>query len=79
MTTSSDARRALLSAALGFVLLKEWQSVRELVMLHAWLDSWNGIGLVVVGMERHGYDLSLTRDQNGGVLRGPDHERRQNR
>src|SRR2546425_9275632 len=60
-----DRRRALLVAALGFALLERWQSVRELVTLHAWLDSWSGLGLGVVGMQRHGYDLSLTHDRSG--------------
>ncbi len=32
---------------------------------HAWLDSWSGLGLIVLGMHRHGYDLSLTHDRNG--------------
>ncbi len=53
-------RRLLLVAALGFVLLERWQSVRELIMLHAWLDSWAGLGAIVVEMQRHGYDLALT-------------------
>jgi len=29
------------------------------------LDSWTGLGAIVVGMLRHGYDLSLTSDENG--------------
>jgi len=37
----------------------------ELAILHAWLDSWSGLGLGVVGMQRHGYDLSLTHDRSG--------------
>jgi len=28
-------------------------------MLLAWLDSWSGLGSIVVGMQRHGYDLTL--------------------
>ena len=60
-----DRRRALLVAALGFALLERWQSVRELVTLHAWLDTWSGLGAIVVGMQRHGYDLSLTHDRSG--------------
>ena len=47
------------------LLVKEWQMVRELAMLHAWLDSWSGLGAIVVGMRRHGYDVSLTSDENG--------------
>ena len=35
-------------------------------MLQAWLDSWSGLGAIVVGMARHSYDLSLTHDRNGG-------------
>jgi hypothetical protein len=34
------------------------------VALHAlqtWLDSWEGIGQVAVGMHRQGYDLQLTQ------------------
>ena len=37
----------------------------KLVMLHAWLDTWSGLCAIVVGMQRHGYDLSLTHDRNG--------------
>ncbi len=37
----------------------------ELVIVHALLDSWRGLGLVAVGMARHGYDLWLTSDENG--------------
>jgi hypothetical protein len=29
--------------------------------LRRWLDSWTGIGLVVTGMARQGFDLQLTR------------------
>ena len=60
-----DRRRALLVAALGFALLERWQSARELAIIHAWLDSWSGLGAVVVGMQRHGYDVTLTHDRNG--------------
>ena len=58
-------RRSLLVAALGFVLFGNWHSVPELVTLHAWLDTWSGLGAVVVGMERHGYELWLAKDRNG--------------
>jgi hypothetical protein len=46
----SDHRRALLTAALGFSLLEA--RAPELAMLHAWLDSWTGVGLVVEGLGR---------------------------
>jgi hypothetical protein len=29
--------------------------------LHAWLDTWHGIGLIEHGLARQGRDLSLTR------------------
>ena len=47
------------------LLVKEWQMVRELAMLHAWLDSWSGLGAIVVGMRQHGYEVSLTHEKNG--------------
>src|SRR5881628_2263562 len=56
-------RRALLLAALAAVRVKT--DAPELAILHAWLDSWSGLGLVVVGMQRHGYDLTLTHDRSG--------------
>lgn len=49
--------RALLTTALGFLRLPP--RTPALRALHAWLDSWKGIGHVVVGMERHCYKLSL--------------------
>ena len=58
-------RRSLLVSALGFVLLGNWRSVGELAILHAGLDTWSGLGAVVVGMERHGFELWLAKDRNG--------------
>src|SRR5437879_13755049 len=55
-------RRALLLAALAAVRVKT--QAPEFAILHAWLDSWSGLGLIVLGMHRHGYDLSLTHDRN---------------
>ena len=34
--------------------------------LRSWLDSWRGIGDVVHGMARQGYDLQLTRYDKRG-------------
>jgi hypothetical protein len=31
----------------------------ELRVLHRWLDCWRGVGDVVTGMKRQGYDLSI--------------------
>jgi hypothetical protein len=38
---------------------------RALHALRTWLDSWNGLGAVVAGMERQGYDASLIRYPEG--------------
>ena len=52
-------------AALGFVRL-EGERPSALEALHSWLDSWRGIGDVVVGMAHQGYDVQLTRyDERG--------------
>jgi hypothetical protein len=58
---SADAgrRRSLLLAALGFARLGH-------PLVHRWLTSWEGIGLVAAGMARQGYDLSLTRYDGAG-------------
>jgi len=53
LPTTDPPRRALLVAVLAGLLVKEWQMVRELAMLHAWLDSGSGLGAIVVGMQRH--------------------------
>src|SRR2546428_630148 len=53
----SDPRITVLRAALGFLALEPRES--ELRLLHRWLDSWRGIGDVVVGMKRLGYEVSL--------------------
>ena len=56
---SDHRRRSLLKAALGFLHLPP--RTRSLVALHARLDSWSGIGLIVVGMERQGYRFALRK------------------
>jgi hypothetical protein len=66
VTARADAqgRRATLTAALGFALLPP--AVSELKLVHGWLDTWRGIGDVVVGMARQDYDLQLTRYDGRG-------------
>ena len=58
-------RRALLTAALAFLQLPPVTSA--LRALRAWLDNWRGVGLVIDGMRRQGYDVSLrTLGVDGG-------------
>jgi hypothetical protein len=38
----------------------------ELDILHRWLDTWDGIGLIERGMAREDFDLSLTRYADEG-------------
>jgi hypothetical protein len=59
----TDRRLEALRAALGFLRLGS--NAPELQLLHAWLDSWAGIGLVVTGMTRLGFELGL--DQRTGA------------
>ena len=56
--TMSSRRLASLRAALAFLRLHA--NASELELLHSWLDTWTGLGLVVVGVERQGLMLSLT-------------------
>jgi hypothetical protein len=34
-------------------------------MLHEWLDTWTGVGLITVGVERQGYRLALSHITEG--------------
>jgi hypothetical protein len=52
-----DARGRRLQAALAAVLVRD--HAPELTPIHRWLDSWAGIGLIVVGMSHKGYQVSL--------------------
>ena len=52
-------------ATLGFLRLRG-QQPPVVEVLHRWLDSWTGIGLIEHGMSWQGYDLQLTRyDEQG--------------
>jgi len=55
--------RSLLVAALGFLAVDA--GAPELQLLHRWLDSWSGIGLIAVGLNRQGWDLQLTQYGDG--------------
>ena len=54
--TAAIPRRRL-RAALAAVLVKA--NAPELKLVHDLLDSWWGIGLVIVGMAHHGFQVSL--------------------
>ena len=53
MPTLPAARR--LRAALAAVLVRA--EAPELALVHQWLDTWHGVGLLAVGLHRTGYDL----------------------
>ena len=63
---SSESHRARLM----FVTLTAARVERSLSpvleAVHAWLDSWSGIGVIERGMASQGYDLQLTRYANEG-------------
>jgi hypothetical protein len=59
-----DARGRRLRAALAAVLVRD--NAPELRLMREWLDSWLGIGLIVAGMARQGFDLQLTRHDECG-------------
>ena len=61
-----DRRGQLLRAAIGFSGCSMPSYDRALWALRSYLDSWDGIGRVAVGMHRRGYDLQLTQyDERG--------------
>jgi hypothetical protein len=52
-----DARGRRLRAALAAVLVRD--NAPKLRLMHDWPDFWAGICLIVVGMGRQGYTVSL--------------------
>jgi hypothetical protein len=53
-----DARGRRLRAALSAALVR--YDAPELRLVHEWLDSWSGIGLIIAGMTHQGWDVQLT-------------------
>ena len=62
-STAKHSRRALLRAALGF--LKFPPEAPELRLLRAWTDTGAGVGVIVTGLHRTGYDLDLRQYGDG--------------
>ena len=61
MSVANDRRRALLIAAVGFLSLDASRShmAPPLAALHSWLDNWRGVGLIIDGMLRQGFRVSV--------------------
>jgi hypothetical protein len=53
-----------LRAALGFLQIEP--RAPELRLLHRWLGNWRGVGLLVTGLHRVGYDLRLIQQGDEG-------------
>ncbi len=60
-----DARPRRLRAALAFLRLPPTEP--KLQLLHHWLDTWAGVGLITVGVERLGYRLAFSHIAGGRV------------
>ena len=63
MHPDTARRGRLLYVALGFLGLDLPPAAQPsgLRALHAWLDTWHGIGLITHGLARQDRDISLTR------------------
>jgi hypothetical protein len=58
MSDDRARRRSLLLTALVAARLPD--DVPEARMLRGWLDTWRGLGDVVTGMKRQGFDIRLS-------------------
>ena len=63
MTAMDGPRLRNLRAALAFLRLPPTEP--ELRRQHRWLDTWTGVGLITVGVERQGTRLSSSRLTEG--------------
>jgi hypothetical protein len=68
VTSDLTRRRSLLTAALGFALLRRADGAAppETEPLRRWLGNWTGVGHVVTGMIRQEYDLDPLRHDGRG-------------
>ena len=61
-----DARGRRLRAALAAVLVP--YNAPEQRLVRAWLDSWSGIGLIIVGMSHQGFTVSVGEHGVGRLI-----------
>jgi hypothetical protein len=61
LLSRTDTRRSTLYAALAFCQLAASPRFPEVAALKRWLSTWNGIGHIVVGMERQGFVVRVRR------------------
>ena len=60
-----ERRRPLLVAALGFALLEARQEPPALTTLKTWLNTWSGIGAVIAGLTRQGFNVEARQFPEG--------------
>jgi hypothetical protein len=60
---ATEHRRALLTAALGFLQPREEPA--EVATLRRYMDTWTGLGDVITGLTRQGWDVELRQGQDG--------------
>jgi hypothetical protein len=58
-------RRPLLIAALGFAMLETRTELPALTTLNGWLNSWAGVGAVIAGMTRQGFNIEMRQFPEG--------------
>jgi hypothetical protein len=65
-----DRRRSALVTALAATQLDTPPGFRHegVDAVKAWLGTWDGLGIVIVGVARQGYDLELRQFPHAGVL-----------
>jgi hypothetical protein len=61
----TNKRRALLIAALGFARLEFKDPPPVLTALKTWLGSWAGLGAIITGMNRQGFNIELREYPHG--------------
>jgi hypothetical protein len=60
-----ERRRPLLVAALGFAILEPRPEPPALTTLKDWLASWSGIGAIIAGMTRQGFNVEVRQFPEG--------------